>query len=52
MVDINYLISELEIKIDMMNESDLKGELSDEELDELDKLKSDLKAMLEAKDEL
>lgn len=43
MVDINYLISESNIKIVLMNEADLKGELSDEGLD---KLKEDLRLLL------
>lgn len=36
-------LEKLRIKSDMMNEADLKGELSDKELDEL----SDLKELLE-----
>jgi len=36
-------IKELEIKIDMMKESDLKGELDDNELSELDTLEIELK---------
>jgi len=47
MADFNYLIGELGLTIALMNEADLKGELSDEELEELDKLKEDLRLLLE-----
>ncbi len=52
MVDINYIIGETEWKIALMDEADLKGELTDDELDELEKLKQDLKEMIEAGDQL
>ena len=52
MVDFNELIGELELKIALMDEADLKGELDDEEFDELDKLKKDLIILLEDKEQL
>lgn len=50
--NIMEMIGELEFQIDIMNESDLKGELDDNEYDELKRMKQKLAEMLEAMNEL
>ena len=49
---INELIGELQMQIEIMDESDLKGELSDEELKELKVMKIKLAEMIESANEL
>lgn len=49
---INELIGELQTQIEIMNESDLKGELSDKELKELKQMKIKLKEIIESSNEL
>jgi len=41
----DYDITDLEIWIEMLDESDLKGELNDEELKNLEKMKDELKRL-------
>ena len=41
----DYNISDLEIWVAMLDESDLKGELNDEELKNLEKMKDELKRL-------
>ena len=41
----DYDITDLEIWIEMLDESDLKGELNDEELKNLEKMKDKLKRL-------
>ena len=50
--NIMEMIGDLEFQIEIMNESDLKGELTDDEYIELKEMKKKLKQMLEAMNEL
>lgn len=50
--NIMEMIGDLEFQIDIMNESDLKGELDDNEYEELKRMKIKLAEMLEAMNEL
>lgn len=49
---INEVIGDLQTQIDIMDESSLKDELSDEEYSELKLMKIRLKEMIEAANEL